>query len=96
MFHQARLGGGSLGNLAANPPFIHNPIVYYGFLNSLLVPGASLANRPATVEALERDYTTPSSLNWSVGLRREHRLGHRRSTRRTRATSRTTWRCTTT
>ncbi len=70
-FHQARLGGGSLGNLAANPPFIHNPIVYYGFLNNLLAPGASLANRPATLEALETDYTTPSSVNWSVGLRRE-------------------------
>jgi len=71
LFHQARLGGGSLGNLAANPPFIHNPIIYYGFLNGLLVPGASLANRPATVEALESDYTTPSSLNWSIGLRKD-------------------------
>ena len=71
LFHQARLGGGSLGNLAANPPFIHNPIIYYGFLSGLLVPGASLANRPATVEALESDYTTPSSLNWSIGLRRD-------------------------
>jgi len=28
-FHQARLGGGSLGNLAGNPPFIHNPTVFY-------------------------------------------------------------------
>jgi hypothetical protein len=70
-FHQARLGGGSLGNLAANPPFIHNPTVYYGFLNSLFVPGVTLANRPSTVEALEVDYKTPSSLNWSIGLRRE-------------------------
>jgi len=70
-FHQARLGGGSLGNLAANPPFIHNPIVYYGSLNNLLAPGANLANRPVTLEALETDYKTPSSINWSVGLRRE-------------------------
>jgi len=70
-FHQARLGGGSLGNLAANPPFIHNPIVYYGSLNNLLAPGANLANRPVTVEALETGYKTPSSINWSVGLRRE-------------------------
>ena len=70
-FHQARLGGGSLGNLAANPPFIHNPIVYYSFLNNLLAPGASLANRPVTLEALETNYTTPSSLNWSVGLRKD-------------------------
>ncbi len=70
-FHQARLGGGSLGNLAANPPFIHNPTVYYGFLSSLFAPGVNLANRPSTVEALETDYTTPSSLNWSIGLRKE-------------------------
>jgi len=70
-FHQARLGGGSLGNLAANPPFIHNPIVYYGFLNNLFAPGVTLANRPVTVEALETQYKTPSSLNWSVGVRRD-------------------------
>src|SRR4029077_7997770 len=70
-FHQARLGGGSLGNLAANPPFIHNPIVYYNTLSNLFAPGTSLANRPATVEALETNATTPSSVNWSVGLRRE-------------------------
>ena len=70
-FHQARLGGGALGNLAANPPFIHNPIVYYNTLSNLFAPGVSLANRPATVEALETNATTPSSINWSVGLRRE-------------------------
>jgi hypothetical protein len=70
-FHQARLGGGSLGNLAANPPFIHNPTVYYGFLGNLFAPGVTLANRPSTVEALETSYKTPSSLNWSIGLRRE-------------------------
>jgi Carboxypeptidase regulatory-like domain/TonB-dependent Receptor Plug Domain len=70
-FHQARLGGGSLGNLAANPPFIHNPIVYYNTLSNLFAPGTSLANRPATVEALETNAVTPSSVNWSVGLRRE-------------------------
>jgi len=70
-FHQARLGGGSLGNLASNPPFIHNPIVYYNTLSNLFAPGVTLANRPATVEALETNYTTPSSLNWSVGVRRE-------------------------
>jgi hypothetical protein len=63
-FHMARLGGGSLGNLAANPPFIHNPTIFYGLLSNLFVPGAAQANRPATVEALETDYTTPSSINW--------------------------------
>ncbi|HJZ71313.1 MAG TPA: TonB-dependent receptor [Vicinamibacterales bacterium] len=71
-FHQARLGGGSLGNLAANPPFIHNPTVFYNTLSNLLVPGNSLANRPVTVEALDmQKYDTPGSINWSAGLRRE-------------------------
>jgi hypothetical protein len=70
-FHQARLGGGSLGNLAGNPPFIHNPIVYYNTLSNLFAPGVTLANRPATVEALETTAPTPNSINWSVGLRRE-------------------------
>lgn len=70
-FHQARLGGGSLGNLAGNPPFIHNPIVYYGTLSNLFVPGVTLANRPATVEALETNAPTPNSINWSIGVRRE-------------------------
>jgi hypothetical protein len=70
-FHQARLGGGSLGNLAANPPFIHNPTVFYNTLSNLLAPGNTLSNRPATVEALEINYKTPSSVNWSAGIRRE-------------------------
>ena len=70
-FHQARLGGGSLGNLAGNPPFIHNPIVYYNTLSSLFAPGVTQSTRPVTVEALETGYTTPSSLNWSAGVRRE-------------------------
>src|SRR5262249_22057278 len=48
-----------------------NPIVYYNTLSNLFAPGVTLANRPATVEALETNYTTPSSINWSVGVRRE-------------------------
>ena len=71
-FHQARLGGGSLGNLAGNPPFIHNPTVFYNTLSNLLAPGNTLSNRPATVEALDTTkYQTPSSINWSAGLRRQ-------------------------
>src|SRR5262249_33069020 len=70
-FHQARLRAGSVGTLAGTPPFIHNPIVYYNTLSNLFAPGVTLANRPATVEALETNYTTPSSINWSVGVRRE-------------------------
>ncbi|HEY7055990.1 MAG TPA: hypothetical protein VH458_05665, partial [Vicinamibacterales bacterium] len=71
LFHQARLGGGSLGNLAANPPFIHNPVVFNGTMGTLFSQGLTLSDRPSTVEALETSYKTPSSYNWSVGLRRE-------------------------
>ena|SRR5438105_2861507 len=35
------------------------------------VPGVTLANRPATVNALATDYVTPRSYNWSMGIRRE-------------------------
>ncbi|HEX2457616.1 MAG TPA: carboxypeptidase regulatory-like domain-containing protein [Vicinamibacterales bacterium] len=70
LFHNARLGGGSLGNLR-NPPYIHNPILFYNTMRSTFVPGVTLANRPATIEALETDYTTPSSYNWSIGIRRD-------------------------
>src|SRR5262249_24506980 len=44
-FHQARLGGGSLGTLASTPPYIHNPIVYNSTLGSLFAPGVTQANR---------------------------------------------------
>jgi hypothetical protein len=35
------------------------------------VPGVTPANRPGNVEALETTYKTPSSFNWSIGVRRE-------------------------
>jgi len=71
LFHNARLGGGNLGNLSGNPPFIHNPIYFYGTTAGLLAGGTTVANRPATIEALEWDYKTPSAINWSVGVRRD-------------------------
>ena len=40
LYHNARLGGGSLGNLR-NPPFINNPILYYGTMGTMLQPGRS-------------------------------------------------------
>ena len=40
LFHNARLGGGNLGNLSGNPPFIHNPIVFYSTISTLLGRGA--------------------------------------------------------
>ena len=70
LFHNARLGGGSSGNLR-NPPFILNPIIPNNTMASTFVPGVTLVNRPGNIEALETDYKTPSSYNWSLGLRRE-------------------------
>jgi hypothetical protein len=70
-FHNARLGGGNLGNLSGNPPFIHNPIYSFGTISSLLAAGAVPVINPPTIEAIEMDYKTPSSYNWSAGLRRE-------------------------
>ena len=75
LFHNARLGGGNLGNLSGNPPFIHNPIYFYGTTASLLAGGAAVANRPATIEALDWDYKTPAAINWSVGVRRDIGFG---------------------
>jgi TonB-dependent receptor-like protein len=70
LFHNARLGGGNLGNLSGNPPFIHNPIYFYGTTASLLAGGGTVANRPATIEMIEWNYKTPYAVNWSVGVRR--------------------------
>ncbi len=69
-FHNARLGGGSAGNLR-NPPYILNPIIFYNTMATTFIPGVVPANRPGNVEALETSYKTPSSFNWSIGLRRE-------------------------
>src|SRR5262245_17910621 len=70
IFHNARLGGGSSGNLR-NPPFITNPVIPNNSMANTFVPGVSLLLTPSTIEALETEYTTPSSYNWSAGLRRE-------------------------
>ena len=70
LFHNARLGGGSAGNLR-NPPFITNPVIPNNTMANTFVPGVSLLLAPSTVEALETEYKTPSSYNWSLGLRRE-------------------------
>jgi Carboxypeptidase regulatory-like domain/TonB-dependent Receptor Plug Domain len=70
MFHNARLGGGSSGNLR-NPPFVLNPIIPNNTMSTTFVPGVTLTNRPGNIEALETNYKTPSSYNWSIGVRRE-------------------------
>ena len=71
VFHNARLGGGSLGNLGSNPPFVRNPIIFNNALSATFVPGVTLANRPVAINALETNYETPTSYNWSAGVRRE-------------------------
>jgi carboxypeptidase family protein/TonB-dependent receptor-like protein len=70
IFHNGRLGGGSAGNLR-NPPYILNPIIFYNTMSATFVPGVVPANRPGNLEALETDYKTPSSYNWSAGVRRD-------------------------
>src|SRR4029078_13600931 len=70
LFHNARLGGGSSGNLR-NPPFITNPVIPNNTMANTFVPGVSLLVAPSTVEALETAYKTASSYNWSIGIRRE-------------------------
>lgn len=70
LFHNSRLGGGSLGNLR-NPPFIRNPVLYYGTMSSLMAPGAQLTNRPVNASGLEVDTKTPSSFSLSLGVGRD-------------------------
>jgi hypothetical protein len=71
LFHQARLGGGQLGNIAGNPPFINNPIINFGTMGGLLAPGTTILNRPANVNAFERSSKTPSAYNWSLGVQQD-------------------------
>jgi hypothetical protein len=70
LFHNSRLGGGALGNLR-NPPFILNPVLYYGTMNTMLAPGAQLTDRPVNANGLEIDSKTPSSFSVSVGVGRD-------------------------
>jgi hypothetical protein len=70
LYHNARLGGGALGNLR-NPPFIQNPILYYGTMGTMLQPGARLSDRPVNVNSLERDTKTPSAFSASIGVARD-------------------------
>jgi hypothetical protein len=70
LFHNARLGGGSSGNLR-NPPYITNPVIPNNSMATTFVQGVSLLLAPSTVEALETRYTTPHAYTWSAGLRRE-------------------------
>ena len=95
MFHNARLGGGNLGNLR-NPPFIHNPIVFLQHLDAMLAAGVTSLLRPVNDRsARDPDYKTPSSYNWSAGMRREIGWGTAMDATYVGNVGRN-WRCTTT
>jgi len=69
LFHQARVGGGTQGNLTG-PPVITQGVVLSGTASSLL-QGPSLAQRPSSVRGLERDAQTASSYKMSLGFQRD-------------------------
>jgi carboxypeptidase family protein/TonB-dependent receptor-like protein len=70
LFHNARLGGGSFGNLR-NPPFVTSPAIPNAMISTMFSPGVSLTNRPPNINALSWDYKSPSTTNWSLGVRRD-------------------------
>jgi hypothetical protein len=69
VYHNAHITARSMDQAANNPPAVFTPVVYYGSMDTLL--GASSAQRPSNVFALERDAKTPTSYNWSIGVQRE-------------------------
>lgn len=70
LFHNARLGGGSFGNLR-NPPFVVTPQLPNAMIGSMFAPGVTLTQRPPNINAITWDYESPSSYNWSGGVRRD-------------------------
>jgi hypothetical protein len=70
LFHNARLGGGSFGNLR-NPPFFVTPALPNATIATMFAPGISLVSRPPNINAITWDYESPSSRNWSLGIRRD-------------------------
>jgi hypothetical protein len=70
LFHNARLGGGSFGNLR-NPPFFVTPALPNAMVSTMFAPGVSLTHRPPNINAITWDHKTPSSYNWSAGFRHD-------------------------
>jgi hypothetical protein len=70
IFHNAVLGGGSQGNLQG-PPYFNQSTVYYSTLQDFLQPGATLSQRPVSVNGLERDAKTPVAYRYTAGIQRE-------------------------
>jgi hypothetical protein len=69
LFHQARIGGGTQGNLVG-PPTITQGVLAGGTASTLL-QGPSLEQRPSAVRGLDRDVKTPSTYKLSVGVQRD-------------------------
>jgi hypothetical protein len=70
LFHNARLGGGSFGNLR-NPPFVVTPQLPNAQIAAMFAPGVTLTQRPPNINAITWEHTTPSSYNWSAGVRHD-------------------------
>jgi hypothetical protein len=69
LFHQARIGGGTQGNLVG-PPTITQGVLINGRAAELR-QGPSLEQRPSAVRGLDRDAKTPSTYKLSVGVQRD-------------------------
>jgi hypothetical protein len=70
LFHNARLGGGSFGNLR-NPPYFVTPALPNASIGTMFAPGVSLSQRPPNINALEWDYNSPAMYSWTLGVRRD-------------------------
>jgi hypothetical protein len=70
LFHNARLGGGSFGNLR-NPPFFVTPALPNATIGTMFAPGVSLSQRPPNINGITWDYESPGTYNWTVGIRRD-------------------------
>src|SRR5206468_455519 len=69
LYHYARIGNGSINDMASNPPIVNSPSIYYGTFDQL----SSLRglSRPVNARGLERDAKTASAYSWSLGVQRE-------------------------
>jgi Carboxypeptidase regulatory-like domain len=70
LFHNARLGGGSFGNLR-NPPFFVTPALPNATIATMFAPGVALSQRPPNINGITWDYDSPGIYNWTVGIRRD-------------------------
>ncbi|HEY3120769.1 MAG TPA: carboxypeptidase regulatory-like domain-containing protein [Vicinamibacteria bacterium] len=69
LYHYARIGNGSINDMAGNPPIVNSPSVFYGTFDQM----ASLRgiSRPVNVRGLERDAQTSSAYTWALGIQRD-------------------------